>query len=119
MFLENDSEQMLQSIEVLLPLFYGLLRDEHEEVVLKDLEVLALVAQDEEQFKSILATLMVHFRDNRTLLEKRGGLIIRNLCLRLSCDSIFSALARDVEQVNYVFCDFPRHIHCTNLYESC
>jgi vacuole morphology and inheritance protein 14 len=41
---------------------------------------------------------MVHFRDKRTLLEKRGGLSIRNLCLRLSCDSIFSALARDVEQ---------------------
>ena len=98
MFLENDAAQMLRSIDELLPLFYGLLRDEHEDVVLKDLEVIALVARDEEQFKSILATLMVHFRDNRTLLEKRGGLIIRNLCLRLSCDSIFSALARDVEQ---------------------
>ena len=56
-------------------------------------QVLARIALNQQQFDRVLTELMRLFRTNRELLEQRGSLIIRNLCVHLHAENIYIALS--------------------------
>jgi vacuole morphology and inheritance protein 14 len=95
MLLEKDAKQALERVDALFPAFFRALSDPCDEVVLLDLEVLARVASDSpEQFERSLEGIVALFRDDRQLLEQRGSLIVRNLCLHLRGEKVYATLAR-------------------------
>eukprot|EP00501_MAST-03F_sp_TOSAG23-6_P002288 GSMAST32.ASY1.ANO1.2389.1 assembled CDS len=88
MLLEKDSAQVLIMIDELFPIFTDeILMDASDEVVLLDLEV-------DDHFERVLTDLIRLFRTNRNLLEQRGSLIIRNLCLHLNSEKIYTTIAK-------------------------
>lgn len=90
MLLGKDAPQVLGHINDLFPLLVDkLLCDPADAVVLKDLEVLARIACNEPQFLRVLTDITRLFRVDRGLLETRGSMIIRNLCLQLDCEKIY------------------------------
>eukprot|EP00940_MAST-03C_sp_MAST-3C-sp2_P002228 g2228.t1 len=95
MLLERDAAQVLATMRELFPILVdNLLCDVADPVVMGDLDVLARIACDEDQFNEVLTNVIRLFRVNRDLLESRGTMIIRNLCLQLDSKKIFMTLAR-------------------------
>lgn len=94
MLLEKVSADMSQFISELLPALLRTLSDEADEVVLTNLEVLARISLlSELEFKRVLDAIVDVFATDRNLLELRGSLIIRNLCVLLNAKSIYISLA--------------------------
>ncbi|KAI9207645.1 putative vacuole-associated enzyme activator complex component [Polychytrium aggregatum] len=82
--------------------FNSLLRavsDPSEEVVKRDLQLLAHISQyaGEEYFNRFMTNLLLLFQTDRKLLESRGTLIIRQLCLSLQSERIYRSLAEILE----------------------
>lgn len=71
-----------------------LLCDKSDNVVMMNLEVLARIACNEDQFIPVLRNVVRLFRDDRSLLESRGTMIVRNLCLKLDAEKIFMNLSK-------------------------
>jgi vacuole morphology and inheritance protein 14 len=69
------------------------LSDEADEVVLLNLQVLARISLDKTQFERVLNALVQLFMEDRRLLESRGSLIVRKLCILLDSTSIYMRLA--------------------------
>ena len=81
-------------MNMLFPLLVDkLLCDQSDDVVMMNLEVLARIACNEDQFIHVLRNVMRLFRDDRSLLESRGTMIVRNLCLKLDAEKIFMNLS--------------------------
>lgn len=57
------------------------------------IQVLASISDDKVQFNRILNSLVILFLEDRVLLEVRGALVIRKLCVLLDCKSIYLSLA--------------------------
>jgi vacuole morphology and inheritance protein 14 len=76
-----------------------LLSDPSEEVVKRDLALLAQIAtaSDDEYFHRFVVNLLQLFASDQRLLEARGALIIRILCLSLDPERMFVSMASILE----------------------
>lgn len=91
---EKDSSRMNNYITDILPALLKAVSDTSDEVVLVNLQVLALIALDPVQFTRVLNAMVHLFYEDRSLLETRGALVIRKLCSHLDAASIYLALAK-------------------------
>lgn len=82
------------------PALLKTLSDPSDEVVRCDLRLLAQIssASEDAYFHSFMADLLSLFSTDRRLLETRGSLIIRQLCVSLNTDRIFRTLAEILEK---------------------
>ena len=69
-------------------------------MVKHDLQLLAQISASSEEayFTSFMVNVLELFSTDRRLLETRGSLIIRQLCLHLNADRIFRTIAEILEK---------------------
>ncbi|KAF3907194.1 hypothetical protein ABW21_db0209148 [Orbilia brochopaga] len=82
------------------PALLKTLSDTSELVVTRDLELLSQISKnsDDEVFASFMNDLLNLFSTDRRLLDTRGYLIIRRLCLNLNPERIYRTLAELIEK---------------------
>uniref|UniRef100_A0A093X8U3 Vacuole morphology and inheritance protein 14 n=1 Tax=Talaromyces marneffei PM1 TaxID=1077442 RepID=A0A093X8U3_TALMA len=82
------------------PALLKTLSDPAEAVVTKDLQLLSQISRNSEDgyFTSFMINLLQLFSTDRKLLEVRGNLIIRQLCMNLSPERIYRTLADCLEK---------------------
>ena len=82
------------------PALLKTLSDPSEAVVTRDLQLLSQISRNSEDgyFKSFMVNLLQLFSTDRKLLEVRGNLIIRQLCMNLSPERIYRTLADCLEK---------------------
>ncbi|TQD70922.1 hypothetical protein C1H46_043531 [Malus baccata] len=73
------------------------LSDASDQVVLLVLEVHACIAKDPQHFRQLVVFLVHKFRVDNSLLEKRGALIIRRLCVLLDAERVYRELSTILE----------------------
>ncbi|CAN6675396.1 unnamed protein product [Malus baccata var. baccata] len=73
------------------------LSDASDQVVLLVLEVHACIAKDPQHFRQLVVFLVHKFRADNSLLEKRGALIIRRLCVLLDAERVYRELSTILE----------------------
>ncbi|KAJ1697081.1 hypothetical protein LUZ63_005593 [Rhynchospora breviuscula] len=74
------------------------LSDPSEEVVLLVLEVHACVAQENRHFTDLVAHLLHNFKSNNALLEKKGSLVVRQLCVLLGAERVYREFSAILEK---------------------
>ncbi|SAM08734.1 hypothetical protein [Absidia glauca] len=91
--------KILVSDDGTFPALLKTLSDPSEEVVCRDLQLLAQISSysDHEYFRHFMTNLLLLFSTDRRLLETRGSLIIRQLCLSLDPDRIYCTIADILE----------------------
>ena len=82
------------------PALLKTLSDPSESVVTRDLQVLSQISRNSEDgyFTSFMVNLLQLFSTDRKLLEVRGNLIIRQLCINLMPERIYRTLADCIEK---------------------
>nr|XP_019012864.1 vacuole morphology and inheritance protein 14 [Kwoniella pini CBS 10737]OCF51645.1 vacuole morphology and inheritance protein 14 [Kwoniella pini CBS 10737] len=82
------------------PALLKTLSDPSEDVVKHDLQLLAQISASSEDsyFTSFMVKVLELFSTDRRLLETRGSLIIRQLCLHLNAERIFRTIAEILEK---------------------
>ncbi|KAL2441834.1 Vacuole morphology and inheritance protein 14 [Exophiala dermatitidis] len=82
------------------PALLKTLSDPAEAVVTRDLQLLSQISKNSEDgyFTSFMVALLQLFSTDRKLLEIRGNLIIRQLCLNLQPERIYRTLADCIEK---------------------
>ncbi|KAG6030180.1 hypothetical protein E4U41_000159 [Claviceps citrina] len=82
------------------PALLKTLSDPSDAVVTKDLQLLSQISRNSEDdyFANFMVNLLQIFSTDRKLLETRGNLIIRQLCLSLSPERIYRTLADCIEK---------------------
>lgn len=82
------------------PALLKTLSDPAEAVVTRDLQLLSQISKNsgDEYFTSFMDNLLQLFSTDRKLLETRGNLIIRQLCVSLSAERIYRQLADCIEK---------------------
>ncbi|RSH91056.1 hypothetical protein EHS25_010232 [Saitozyma podzolica] len=82
------------------PALLKTLSDPSEDVVKHDLQLLAQISASSEEsyFTSFMVNVLELFSTDRRLLETRGSLIIRQLCLHLNAERIFRTIADILEK---------------------
>nr|ODN99803.1 vacuole morphology and inheritance protein 14 [Cryptococcus depauperatus CBS 7855] len=82
------------------PALLKTLSDPSEDVVKHDLQLLAQISasSDDAYFTSFMVKVLELFSTDRRLLEQRGSLIIRQLCLHLNAERIFRTIAEILEK---------------------
>ncbi|KAI7864973.1 vacuolar protein 14 C-terminal Fig4p binding-domain-containing protein [Spinellus fusiger] len=82
------------------PMLLKTLSDASEEVVRRDLQLLAQISShfDYDYFRSFMMDLVSLFSTDQRLLETRGSLIIRQLCISLDPERIYMTLADVLEK---------------------
>ncbi len=82
------------------PALLKTLSDPAEAVVTRDLQLLSQISRNSEDgyFTSFMTNLLELFSTDRRLLETRGNLIIRQLCVSLSAEIIYRTLADCLER---------------------
>lgn len=109
MLMEKRKADMNQYIEELLPVLLRTLSDPSDAVVLLNLQVLSRISlaqrndrgaeqTEEAQFQLVLNAILSLFAKDRQLLETRGSLIIRKLCVLLNAKSVYLKLANALMQ---------------------
>ena len=110
MLMEKRKADMNSYIEELLPVLIRTLSDPSDAVVLLNLQVLSRISlaqrdergnteeTEEEQFELVLNAILSLFAKDRQLLETRGSLIIRKLCVLLNAKSVYIRLANALMQ---------------------
>ncbi|KAH7652853.1 Vacuole morphology and inheritance protein 14 [Dioscorea alata] len=73
------------------------LSDPSDEVVLLVIEVHACIARDSLHFQQLIVLLIHNFRSNQSLLEKRGALIVRRLCVLLDAERVYREFSTILE----------------------
>ncbi|KVH97699.1 Armadillo-like helical, partial [Cynara cardunculus var. scolymus] len=73
------------------------LSDPSDQVVLLVLEVHACIAEDQHNFRQLVVFLVHKFRTDNALLERRGALIIRRLCVLLNAERVYRELSKILE----------------------
>jgi vacuole morphology and inheritance protein 14 len=89
--------------ENLLPVLLNILNDSSDEVVLEGLTVIADIVKstksksgaefDEKKYKELLESLLDLFKADKNFLDKRGMLIIKQLCALLNAEYIYRTFA--------------------------
>jgi vacuole morphology and inheritance protein 14 len=90
---EKDPNEINKAIGDLLPALLKAISDPADEVVLHNLQVLARICLDQQQFQTVLNAIVRLFMEERSLLETRGALVIRKLSALLNPRDIFTSLA--------------------------
>jgi vacuole morphology and inheritance protein 14 len=110
MLMEKKKANMNEHIEELLPVLLRTLSDPSDAVVLLNLQVLSRISlaqrngkqgaeqTEEAQFQLVLNAIIRLFAKDRQLLETRGSLIIRKLCVLLNAKSVYIRLANTLMQ---------------------
>ncbi|UZO23063.1 uncharacterized protein OCT59_015409 [Rhizophagus irregularis] len=82
------------------PVLLKTLSDQSEEVVKRDLQLLAQLSSssEDEFFTRFMVDLLKLFSTDRRLLESRGSLIIRHLCSSLNSERIYRTFAEILER---------------------
>ena len=82
------------------PALLKTLSDPSESVVTKDLQLLSQISRNSEDdyFSNFMVNVLQLFSTDRKLLETRGNLIIRQLCVSLSAERIYRTLADCIEK---------------------
>ncbi|CAG8756541.1 36608_t:CDS:2, partial [Racocetra persica] len=82
------------------PVLLKILSDPCEDVVKRDLQLLAQLSSsfEDENFTRFMGDLLRSFSTDRKLLESRGSLIIRNLCVSLNSERIYCSFAEILEK---------------------
>ncbi|KAI0399097.1 vacuolar protein 14 C-terminal Fig4p binding-domain-containing protein [Xylaria palmicola] len=82
------------------PALLKTLSDPAEAVVTKDLQLLSQISKhsEDDYFSNFMVSLLQLFSTDRKLLETRGNLIIRQLCMTLSPERIYRTLAETIEK---------------------
>ncbi|KAM0936965.1 putative vacuole morphology and inheritance protein [Dioscorea sansibarensis] len=73
------------------------LSDPADEVVLLVIEVHACIARDALHFRRLIVWLIHNFRSDQSLLEKRGALIVRRLCVLLDAERVYREFSTILE----------------------
>uniref|UniRef100_A0A0D3FFM7 Vacuolar protein 14 C-terminal Fig4-binding domain-containing protein n=1 Tax=Oryza barthii TaxID=65489 RepID=A0A0D3FFM7_9ORYZ len=73
------------------------LSDPSDAVVLLVLEVHARIAEESHHFHHLVSYLIHTFHNNHVLLEKRGALIVRRLCILLGAEKVYRELSTILE----------------------
>ena len=99
-FVCNYAAQILAMDDGTFPALLKTLSDTSEEVIKHDLQLLAQIssASDDSYFKAFMINLLDLFSTDRRLLDTRGSLIIRQLCLNLSTERIYKTFAEILEK---------------------
>jgi len=79
-----------------------------KQVIKHDLQLLAQISSSSEEtyFKAFMMNLLELFSTDRRLLETRGSLIIRQLCLNLNTERIYKTFAEILEKEDVSLCNF-------------
>mmetsp|Transcript_30458 Transcript_30458/g.46463 ORF Transcript_30458/g.46463 Transcript_30458/m.46463 type:complete len:804 (-) Transcript_30458:91-2502(-) len=107
MLMEKRTNDMAEHVEKLLPILLRTLSDPSDAVVLLNLQVLSRISlahreemegakeseKEEAQFQLVLNAILNLFAADRNLLEIRGSLIIRKLCVLLNAKSVYIRMA--------------------------
>lgn len=106
MLMEKRKADMDEYTEDILPVLLRTLSDPSDPVVLLDLQVLSRISlskndpaadsaerMEEAQFQLVLNAILNLFAQDRQLLETRGSLIIRKLCVLLNAKSVYIRMA--------------------------
>ncbi|CAD6503120.1 BgTH12-02789 [Blumeria graminis f. sp. triticale] len=82
------------------PALLKILSDPSEAVVTRDLQLLSQISKNsgDDYFTQFMENLLQLFSTDRKLLEMRGNLIIRQLCVSLSAERIYRTLANCIEK---------------------
>ncbi|GMH78699.1 hypothetical protein TrLO_g1451 [Triparma laevis f. longispina] len=89
MLLEKVPAEMNKYIEKLLPSLLKTLADDADAVVLLVLQVLSRISLAVGEFSRVLNALLKLFSTDRRLLEIRGSLVIRKLCVLLNAKVVY------------------------------
>ncbi|KAJ1655716.1 hypothetical protein IWQ61_004588 [Dispira simplex] len=97
--LRMAKEETLVSNDGSFPVFLKIMSDPSEEVVKKNLQLLAQFSAylDTDYFQRFMVKLLELFSTDRQLLECRGSLIIRRLCVSLNAELIYRTIAEILE----------------------
>ncbi|KAE9597534.1 putative vacuole morphology and inheritance protein [Lupinus albus] len=90
--------EVLQFLDDILDTLLKALSDPSDEVVLLVLDVHACIAKDPQHFQQLVVFLLHSFRVDNSLLEKRGALIIRRLCVLLNAERVYRELSTILER---------------------
>lgn len=107
MLMKKRKDDMNEFVQDLLPVLLRTLSDPSDTVVLLDLQVLSRISlahkegmegameseKEEAQFSLVLNAILQLFANDRNLLETRGSLIIRKLCVLLNAKSVYIRMA--------------------------
>ncbi|KAF9677462.1 hypothetical protein SADUNF_Sadunf08G0110200 [Salix dunnii] len=91
--LNRHRAEVLSSLSDIFDTLLKALSDPTDEVVLLVLEVHACIAKDLQHFHQLVVFLVHNFRIDHSLLEKRGALIIRRLCVLLDAERVYRELS--------------------------
>lgn len=96
----NTDKQILSVEDGTFPALLKTLSDPSEAVVTRDLLLLSQISKnsDDSYFTSFMVNLLKLFCTDRRLLETRGNLIIRQLCVTLSAERIYRTMADCLEK---------------------
>lgn len=97
---ERAPRKVLSTNDGTFPTLLKTLSDPAEAVVTRDLQLLSQISKnsDDSYFTSFMVNLLQLFAKDRRLLETRGNLIIRQLCVSLSAERIYRTLADCLEK---------------------
>ncbi|XP_076885337.1 protein VAC14 homolog [Bidens hawaiensis] len=96
--LNRHRPEVLSSLNDIFDTLLKALSDPSDQVVLLVLEVHACIAKDQQNFSQLLVFLVHKFRTDDALLEKRGALIIRLLCVLLDAERVYRELSTILER---------------------
>lgn len=82
------------------------------QVIKHDLQLLAQISSssDESYFRVFMVNLLELFSTDRKLLEMRGSLIIRQLCLNLNTERIYRTFAEILEKEEVSFLNYSSYL---------
>ncbi|GJT07520.1 protein VAC14 [Tanacetum coccineum] len=95
--LSRHRSEVLSFLNDILDTLLKSLSDPSDQVVLLVLEVHAAIAKDEYNFRQLVVFLVHKFRMDNALLERRGALIIRRLCVLLDAERVYRELSKILE----------------------
>ncbi|XP_002984143.2 protein VAC14 homolog [Selaginella moellendorffii] len=95
--LERHRTEVLSFLDEIFPALLQSLSDESDDVVLLVLEVQACIARDTQQFRRLMVFLVHKFQMDNLLLERRGTLALRRLCVLLDAETVYRELATILE----------------------
>ncbi|XP_019432672.1 PREDICTED: protein VAC14 homolog isoform X2 [Lupinus angustifolius] len=95
--LDRYRTEVLQFLDDIFDTLVKALSDPSDAVVLLVLDVHACIAKDPQHFRQLVVFLVHNFRVDNSLLEKRGALIIRRLCVLLNAERVYRELSTILE----------------------
>ncbi|KAJ3354550.1 hypothetical protein GGF32_002442 [Allomyces javanicus] len=98
--LHNKAPHVVVADAALLESVFRCLSDPVEDVVKRGLQLVAQIAatSDADRFDALMADILRLFAKDRRLLETRGALIVRQLCLALSPEDVYRSFSQVLEK---------------------